>query len=65
MEKSFFDTHIKNKEEAYKKIVEMGRNSDYITCNLLDYQHFLDNHKLISIDLSKQIELQKPDLTTN
>ena len=43
----------------------MGRNSDYITCNLLDYQHFLDNHKLISIDLSKQIELQKPDLTTN
>ena len=65
MEKSFFDTHIKNREEAYQKIVEMGRNSDYITCNLLDYQHFLDNHNLISIDLSKKIELQKPDLTTN
>ena len=31
----FFDTPIKNKEEAYEAIVEMGRNNDYTTGNLL------------------------------
>ena len=35
--KSFFDITIKNDEEAYKKIIEMGRNNDYVTGNLLDY----------------------------
>ena len=33
MEKVFFDTPIKNKEEAYKKILEMERNNDYTTGN--------------------------------
>ena len=40
----------------------MGRNNDYTTSNLLDYDYFSKNYKLIAIDLSKQIELQNTDL---
>ena len=36
--KSFFDMPIKN--EAYQQIIEMGRNNDYTTDNLLDYEYF-------------------------
>ena len=32
--KSFSDTPIKNGEETYEQIIEMGRNNDYITGNL-------------------------------
>ena len=60
--KSFFDVPIKNKEEAYEKIIEMSKNNDYTTGNLLDYEYFLKHYKLIAIDLSKQIELENPDL---
>ena len=60
--KSFFDMPIKNEEEIYKKIIEMGRNNDYKTGNLLDYECFSKHYKLIVIDLSKQIELENPDL---
>ena len=35
--KSFFDMPIKNEEELYQQIIEMGRNNDYTTSNLLDY----------------------------
>ena len=59
--KSFFDTPIRN-EEAYEQIIEMSRNNDYITGNLLDYEYFSKHFKLIVIDLSKQIELENPDL---
>ena len=38
--KSFFDMPIKNKEEAYQQIIEMGRNNDCTTDNLLDYEYF-------------------------
>ena len=31
--KSFFDVPIKNKREAYEKLVEMSRNNDYTTGN--------------------------------
>ena len=40
----------------------MGRKNDYTTGNLLDYECFLKHYKSIAIDLSKQIELQNPDL---
>ena len=60
--KSFFDTPIKTKEEAYKNISEMGRNSNYKTGNLLDYEYFSKNYKVIAIDLSKQIELKNHNL---
>ena len=39
----------------------MSKNNDY-TGNLLDYEYFKDHYKLIAIDLSKQIELENPDL---
>ena len=40
----------------------MSRNNDYATDNLLDYEYFSKYYKLIAIDLSKQIELDNPDL---
>ena len=40
----------------------MGRNNDCTTGNLLDYEYFSKYYKLIAIDLSKQIELENPDL---
>ena len=56
----FFEILIKNKEEIYEAIIEMSRNNDYTTGNLLDYEYFY--YKLIAIDLSKQIELENSDL---
>ena len=53
---------IKNDEEKYKQIIEMGRNNDYTTGNLLDYEYFSKHYKLIAIDLSKQFELENSDL---
>ena len=46
---------VKNKEEAYEKIIEISKNNDYTTGNLLDYEFFSERYKLISVDLSKQI----------
>lgn len=55
--KSFFDITIKDKEKLHEKIIEMRRNTDYTTWNLLDYQYFSEHYKLIDIDLSKQKDL--------
>ena len=60
--KSFFDMPIKNDEETYEQIIEMEKNNDYTAGNLLDYEYFSKNYKLIAIDLSKQIELEDADL---
>ena len=60
--KGFFDMPIKNGEETYKQITEMARSNDYTTSNLLHYEYFSKNYKLIAIDFSKQIELENPDL---
>ena len=60
--KPFFEIPVKNKEEAYEAIIEMTKSNDYTTGNLLDYEYFKDHYELIAIDLSKQIELQNPDL---
>ena len=38
----------------------MSRNNT--TGNLLDYEYFSKHYKLIGINLSKQIELENPDL---
>ena len=62
MERVFFDVPVKNKEEAYENIFEISKNRDYTTGNLLDCEYFLKHYKLIAIDLSKQIELENPDL---
>ena len=60
--KPFFEIPIKNKEEAHEQIIEMSRNNDYTTGNLLDYEYFSKHYRLIAIDLSKQIALENPDL---
>ena len=36
----------------------MGRNNEYTTGNLLDFEYFSKHCKLIVIDLSKQIEYE-------
>ena len=45
---------IKTEEEAYEKIIDISRNNEYTTGNLLDYDYFKKHYKLIAIDLSKQ-----------
>ena len=61
-QKCFFDMPTKNGKETYEQIIEMWGNNDYTTSNLLDYEYFSKYYKLIAIDLSKQIELENPDL---
>ena len=56
---TFFDLPIKTEEEAYEKIIDISRNNEYTTGNLLDYDNFKKNYKLIAIDLSKQQVLQE------
>ena len=53
-QKPFFEIPIKNKEETYQAITELVRNGDYTTGNLLDYDYFSTQYKLIVVDLSKQ-----------
>ena len=40
----------------------MSKNNNYTAGNLSDYEYFKDHYKLIPIDLSKQTELENPDL---
>ena len=56
---AFFDLPIKTEEEAYEKIIDISRNNEYTTGNLLDYDYFKNYYKLIAIDLSKQQVLQE------
>ena len=58
----FFEIPVKNKEEAYEAIIEISKNNDYTTGNLLDFEYLSKHYKLIAIDLSNQIELENPDL---
>ena len=56
---AFFDLPIKTEDEAYEKIIDISRNNEYTTGNLLDYDYFKKYYKLIAIDLSKQQVLQE------
>ena len=56
---AFFDLPIKTEEEAFEKIIDISRNNEYTTGNLLDYDYFKKYYKLIAIDLSKQQVLQE------
>ena len=56
---AFFDLPIKTEEEAYEKILDISRNNEYRTGNLLDYDYFKKYYKLIAIDLSKNQILQE------
>ena len=55
----FFNLPLKTEEEAYKKIIDISRNNEYTTGNLLDFDYFKKYYKLIAIDLSKQQVLQE------
>ena len=52
--KPFFDEPVKNKQEAYGKLVEMARNNDDTTWNLLDYFYYQNIIYLLVCNLSKQ-----------
>ena len=56
--KSFFDLPVKNEEEAYEKTIELSRNNNYTTGNLLDFAYFKEHYRLIAIYLSKQTKLK-------
>ena len=60
--KRFFDIPLKNGKETYEQIIEILKNSDCMTGNLLDYEYFSKHYKLTAINLSKQIELENSDL---
>ena len=49
----FFDQPVKKKQDVYEKLVEMSRNIDYTTWNLLDYLYHQKYYKLIRTDLSR------------
>ena len=51
--KPYFDQPVK-KREAYEKLVEMSKNNDYTTGNLLNYLYNQKYYKLIGIDLPRQ-----------
>ena len=36
---AFFDQLLKNKQKAYEKLIDMSRNNDYTTGNLLDFSY--------------------------
>ena len=53
---SVFWCASKSKEEAYEKSIEISRNNDYTTGNLLDYEHFSTQINWIKTpDLKQQI----------
>ena len=56
---AFFDLSIKTEEEPFEKIIDISRNNEYTTGNLLIYDYFKKYYKLIAIDLSKEQVLQE------
>ena len=52
--KPFFEIPVKNKEDASEAIIEISKNNDYTTGNLLGYEYFKDHYKLIATDLSNK-----------
>ena len=56
--KNIFDLALKIEEETYEKSIGKSSNNDSTTGNLLDFGYFIENYKLIAIDLSKQTKLK-------
>ena len=59
--KQFFDQAVNNKEELYEKRVEMSRNDDYTTRNLLNYLY----HQSYYQDKQMRVFLTKLSLQEN
>ena len=51
---SYIHQPVKIKHEAYGKLIEMSRNDNYTTGNLLDFSYHQNYYKLIGLDLSTQ-----------
>ena len=58
--KPFFDLPVKNKQEAYEKLIQISRSNDYTTVNLLDFSYHQSYYKLIDKDLSRQTNTSIP-----
>ena len=58
--KSRFDQPVRNKLEAYEKLVEISRNNDYTTRNVLDYSYNQNYYKSNGIYLSRQTKMSIP-----
>ena len=58
--KPFFYQPVKNKQEAYEKLIEVSRNYDYTTGILLYYLYHQNYYKLIAVDLSRQTNMNIP-----
>ena len=52
--KPFFDQPVQNKQQAQEKSIQMLRNNDYTTKNLLNYLYHQKNYKFIHTDLLRQ-----------
>ena len=46
-------------DNHFLNFIDISRNNDYTTGNLLDYDYFKKHYNLIAIDLSKQQVLQE------
>ena len=58
--KLFFEQLVKNKQEAYQKLIEMSRDDNYTAENLLDYLYHQNYYKLIVRYLSRQTNTNIP-----
>ena len=57
--RNFYDNPIESDIKKYRKLkkVMIGKEEDYTTGSLLDYNYFDKHYKLVAVDLSKQKEL--------
>ena len=54
---------MKNKKEAYENCIEMSRNDDYTTENLLNFSYHQNYNKAIGLDLSREKNINFPQAT--
>ena len=57
--RNFYDNPIESDIEKYRELkkVMIGKGEDYTTGSLLDFNYFDKHYKLVTVDLSKQKEL--------
>ena len=57
--RNFYDNPIESDIEKYRELkkVMIGKREDYTTGSLLDFNYFNKHYKLVTVDLSKQKEL--------
>ena len=59
--KPFINQPVKNKQEAFQKLIEMSRNDGYTAGNLLDYFYHQSHYKVIDTYLSRQTNTSIPE----